>query len=164
MAATRADLIDRGLPPNLRVENLDRSDVPGGLWNCRACRRLWKADGKRVRPSAGRSALPRRAPTAALEKLPASGGVAAGFPQFHSPDDDERSIGRGHGWRSPPFPPQLGGKGAVLGRRELPTGSFSNLLPRKICPRREANPHHFSHLRRSCPEATHRFCGRGIDR
>ena len=69
-----------GLPPNLWVENFARRDGRRGLWNCRACRRLWKAGGKRARPSAGLGALPAALPqppwkTARLRR------VAAGFPQ-----------------------------------------------------------------------------------
>jgi len=77
-----------------------------GYGNCRACRRMWKARGKRGRPSAGRAALPAALPqppwkTARLRRVGRFPTVAWKTARLrrsrpvshssHSPgDDDER--------------------------------------------------------------------------
>ena len=107
-AAARARASDEGFLP-CRTEE--------GYGNCRACRRMWKARGKRGRPSAGRAALPAALPqppwkTARLRR------VAVGFPQSlgkppafggsrpvshssHSPGDDDPFLSEKNSEKNP---------------------------------------------------------------
>ncbi len=71
---------------------------------------------------------------------------------------------RRNGLRSPPGSPLSGGNGAAFGPESRLSAALESAGQKDLPAFQHfrANARLFSHLRRSCSGATHRFCGRGI--